>query len=123
VIDWSKYPDFTEKEFRCKHTGQCHIQSKLLDALQAVRTEYNKPMVITSGYRDRTHPEEAKKLEPGQHSKGLAVDIACEGSQAFEIVRLALKHGFRGVGISQKAGLRRFVHLDMREDRPVIYSY
>lgn len=123
MTDWAKYPNFEEKEFRCRHTGQCHMSDTLLEALQAVRTEYGKPMVVTSGYRDKSHPEEAKKLKPGQHSLGLAVDLACEGSQAHEIVRLAMKHGFRGVGISQKAGGPRFVHLDMRAGLPVIYSY
>lgn len=122
-IQWEKYPNFTEKELACRHTGKCELQPRLLDLLQALRIEYGKPLVVTSGYRDKTHPVEAKKAAPGFHNKGMAVDLACEGSQAFQIVKLALKVGFTGIGISQKAGLPRFVHLDVRDGYPAIYSY
>lgn len=122
MIDWSKYPNFTEKEFVCRETGEVNMAPELLDRLQALRTEYGKPIVITSGYRSKNHSVERKKLAPGYHTKGMAVDIACSAIEAFRIVELAYKHGFRGIGISQRSGLGRFVHLDIRET-PIIYSY
>lgn len=122
-MDWSKYPNFTEDEFRCKHTGRIDMTPEFMDALQALRTEYGKPIPVNSGYRDPTHPEEAKKSTPGQHSHGLAVDISCWSDEAYEIVGLAYKHGFTGIGVSQKQGKGRFVHLDRREGTPVLYSY
>lgn len=121
--DWSKYHSFTPKEFNCRHTGKNDMQPAFMDKLQALRDEYGKPMVVTSGYRDPSHPEEAKKPQPGMHSHGLAADIACEGGQAFLIAKLAFKHGFTGIGVSQKAGGARFIHIDMRPGIPVIYSY
>jgi uncharacterized protein YcbK (DUF882 family) len=99
------------------------MEPALLDRLQALRSEYGKPLIVSSGYRHGTHPREALKDTPGQHTLGLAVDLACDAYTAHEIVKLAFKHGFRGIGVSQKNGLPRFVHLDMRTGPQVLYSY
>jgi len=122
-VNWSNYPNFTKTEFDCSYTGKNEMQPSFMEALQKLRTEYGKPMVVTSGYRDPTHPQEAKKPAPGQHSKGLAVDIACDATEAHKIIKLAMAHGFKGVGVSQRAGTARFVHLDMREGPAVVYGY
>ncbi len=123
MINWNLYPNFKQIEFVCSHTGKCDMNPMLLDSLQALRSELGKPLTVTSGYRDKAHPIEKAKAEPGYHAKGQAVDIACGADQAFTIVALALKHGFTGIGISQRNGLPRFVHLDIREGPAVIFSY
>lgn len=107
-MDWTQYPDFTESEFRCKHTGQCHMNPEFMAVLQAIRTEYGKPMNPTSGYRHWTHPVEARKGHTtGEHTKGACADIACTSSgERFELVRLALKHGVNRIGIA-----KTFIHL------------
>ena len=107
-MDWTQYPNFTESEFRCKHTGQCHMNPEFMAVLQAIRTDYAKPMAITSGYRHWTHPVEAKKGHTtGEHTKGACADIACTSSgDRFELVRLALKHGVNRIGIA-----KTFIHL------------
>ncbi len=107
-MDWTLYPDFKESEFRCKHTGQCHMNPEFMEVLQAIRTDYGKPMTPTSGYRHWTHPVEAKKGHTtGEHTKGTCADIACTSSAArFELVRLALKHGINRIGIA-----KTFIHL------------
>ena len=122
-LNWDKYPNFTEQEFDCKHTGLNFMQPDFMQKLQSLRTEYGKPMKITSGYRDATHPQEIKKAAPGQHSQGLAADIACTATEAHQIVKLAMKHGFTGVGVSQRNGIPRFIHLDLRAGTPVLYGY
>lgn len=108
MIDWKKYPSFSEAEFRCKHTGKCDMQAPFLDVLQAIRTEYGKPMKVTSGYRHPTHPVEAKKGHSnGEHTKGACADIACEnGADRFRLVQIALKHGITRIGIA-----KNFLHL------------
>lgn len=108
MIDWKKYPNFSEAEFRCKHTGKCDMQASFLDVLQAIRTEYGKPMKVTSGYRHPTHPVEAKKgHSDGEHTKGACADIACEnGAERFRLVQIALKHGITRIGIA-----KNFLHL------------
>lgn len=94
-----------------------------MESLQALRTEYDKPMVVTSGYRDPSHPIELRKASPGTHAHGIAVDIGVHSNEAYRIVELAFKHGFTGIGVSQKAGGARFIHLDKRATTPVLYSY
>jgi zinc D-Ala-D-Ala carboxypeptidase len=92
-----------------------------MDRLQALRSAYGKPMIITSGYRCAKHPVEAAKVMPGMHSTGLAADIGVSGAEAVQVLRLAFDAGFRGVGVQQK-GNGRFLHVDLREN-PTVWSY
>jgi zinc D-Ala-D-Ala carboxypeptidase len=125
MINWGSYPNFSAKEFLCTHCGSEGVQEALLVKLQAMRTEYGKPMKITSGYRCPQHPIEAKKTSPGAHALGLAADIGVEGAEAHTILALALKHGFNGIGVQQK-GTGRFIHVDVRSGQlptPAVWSY
>lgn len=125
MIDWGRYPNFKAEEFRCKHCGADGIKTSLLDKLQAMRTEYAKPMIITSGYRCPQHPQEASKPIPGAHALGMAADIAVQGSEAHRVLSLAFKHGFNGIGVQQK-GASRFIHVDIcttELPRPMVWSY
>lgn len=125
MMDWSDYPNFTASEFACKHTGKNQMTPEFMDRLQRLRTAYGKPMRITSGYRDRTHPIEAKKATSGAHTTGMACDVAVQGADALRLIQLALMYGFTGIGVQQKGG-GRFIHLDCCTDgfpRPTIWSY
>ena len=124
-MDWDEYPNFEESEFVCKHTGECRMSPIFLEKLQKLRNAYGKPMVVTSGYRSPEHPLEADKTRPGPHTTGCAVDIGVHGQDAYRLVKLALEHGFTGIGVSQRMGQPRFVHLDLllEEPRPNIWSY
>lgn len=119
-----RWPNFSPDELRCKHTGTLQMEPDFLDRLQHLRDTLDKPLRITSGYRHRTHPVEARKSAPGVHAKGCAVDIACDGRLAHEILKAAFAQGFTGIGVSQKGG-GRFVHLDTWEEgpRPTCWSY
>lgn len=111
MIDWSKYPNFQPAEFRCKHTGKDGIREEFLNVLQAIRTEYGKPMSIASGYRHPTHPVEAAKKSKtaGEHTLGMCADIACTTSgDRYQLVRLAMKHGINRIGIA-----KNFLHLGL----------
>lgn len=92
-----------------------------MQALQILRTTYGKPLTVTSGYRCPDHPIERAKPEPGMHATGLAADLGVQGSDAVEVLRIALGLGFTGIGIQQK-GMGRFIHLDRRVV-PMIWSY
>lgn len=125
MINWGKYPNFNANEFKCSHCGSEGIRESLLDKLQAMRTEYGKPMRITSGYRCPKHPIEAVKTTPGAHALGIAADIGVEGAEAHRVLALAMKHGFNGVGVQQK-GSGRFIHVDVRSNElpsPAVWSY
>lgn len=125
MIDWGKYPNFKAAEFKCSHCGADGVKEELIAKLQAMRTEYGKPMRITSGYRCPQHPIEAKKSSTGAHALGLAVDVGVEGAEAYAILSLGFKHGFTGIGVQQK-GSGRFIHLDIRNGElptPALWSY
>lgn len=122
MINWNNYPNFSANELRCKETGEIAMDVDFMDRLQALRTEFGKRMPITSGYRSAKHSVERNKAKPGTHTQGKAVDVAVMGEDALELVRLALSYGFTGIGISQKAGGARFVHLDTAP-RKAIWSY
>ncbi|MDF3821707.1 D-Ala-D-Ala carboxypeptidase family metallohydrolase [Leptospira sp. 96542] len=127
-MNWKKYaPYFSEKEFRCKHTGLCFMNEEFMDKLLALRLEYGSAMTITSGYRDTSHPAEAGKSESGAHTTGRACDVAVSHGEAWRLMGLSFKHGFTGVGVQQK-GDGRFVHLDdiqasPTQPRPTVWSY
>ena len=126
-MNWNNYPNFSTEEFRCKHTGQLHMDAGFMDRLQSLRAEYGKGMAISSGYRDKTHPIEARKSEPGAHSTGHACDVTVRGGDALKLIGLALKHGFTGIGVKQ-SGDSRFIHLDdlqhePNRPRPWVWSY
>jgi zinc D-Ala-D-Ala carboxypeptidase len=127
-MDWSKYAlFFKESEFACSHTGKCEMSENFMGRLYKLRVMVNMPMVITSGFRDVTHPIEAKKATPGAHTTGHAADISVQGSQALTLIKIALELGFTGIGVQQK-GTGRFIHLDdcnaaPSMPRPHIWSY
>lgn len=124
MMDWSPYPNFRRDEFSCRcGCGQSDMRPQFMERLQDLREAYNKPMLVTSGYRCANHPAERVKAQPGTgtHSQGIAADIGVSGADAVSLLRLALDAGFTGIGIQQK-GYGRFLHLDIRE-QPAIWSY
>jgi len=110
---------FTMDEFVCSHTGKVEMNVNFLKRLDQLRERCAFPFVITSGFRDETHPNEVEKDSPGTHTMGIAVDVAVSnGYERRRIVEEALKMGFNGVGVAKS-----FVHVDDRVSPPVIWSY
>ena len=107
--------NFPVSDLRCKCPickGQLpnHCEDWALDKLQAIRDEYGQPMVITSAFRCREHPSEAKKKFPGMHNAGIAFDVAIPwGGARARFIAIAMKHGVMGIGIANS-----FVHIDFR---------
>lgn len=113
--------NFTRAELACKHTGRCEMNSDFMARLQRLRDAYGKTMRITSGYRDPSHPVERGKSRSGAHSLGRAVDVAVMGEDRYHLVRLAMEHGFTGIGVADT-----FIHLDdvmVELPRPRIWQY
>lgn len=126
MIDWSKYPNFSKKEFTCKHTGKNQMRPEFMDTLQQIRDAYGKPMAVNSGYRDRTHPVEINKKEPGEHTYGMAADIAVSGPDAIELISVAYSLGIRRIGVKQH-GSGRYIHIGMGDKLlnfpPALWTY
>jgi zinc D-Ala-D-Ala carboxypeptidase len=123
-MDWTRYPNFKASEFNCSHCGKNEMKPEFMEKLQSLRTSYGKPMRITSGYRCKDHPIEAKKAAPGAHASGCAADIGVEGADAHRLLKFAMILGFNGIGVQQK-GTGRFIHLDALTSgvRPTVWSY
>lgn len=114
-----KFKYFTKDEFACSHTGNNEIEDKFIEMLDILRENCGFPFVITSGYRDPSHPEEVKKEQPGTHSRGIAADIyISDGAQRRSIIENAIDIGFGGIGVA-----KGFVHVDIRDTTPVIWTY
>ena len=124
-MNWMNVKHFTAKEFACK-CGNCggaeDMNPEFMTLLDEMRDRLNRPMTITSGYRCREHPEEAKKALPGAHNQGTAADIAVSGgSERFEIISIALEVGMLGLGVANS-----FVHVDLGHEtttRPMAWKY
>jgi hypothetical protein len=49
-MDYSKYKNFSEKEFNCSHCGKNEMQEIVLDFIQAWRDHISESVKINSGY-------------------------------------------------------------------------
>jgi uncharacterized protein YcbK (DUF882 family) len=112
---------FNVEEFNCTHSNANLMDEAFLHKLDELRGKCGFPFKITSGYRDVTHPAEARKEKGGTHTQGIAADIAVSnGVDRMRIVKEALAMGFSGIGVSHSGG---FVHVDMRTTTPVMWTY
>ena len=94
------------------------MEPEFLEKLDELRERVGFPFIITSGYRDATHPAEARKETPGTHNQGIAADIkVSNGFERMNIVHEAIKMGF-SIGVA-----RTFVHVDDRKTTPVMWTY
>jgi uncharacterized protein YcbK (DUF882 family) len=132
LIEADHWPwkDFSPYEMACKSDGSLKVDEQFMDILQAIRAEVGFPMAVASGYRSPEHNAEVSDTgKDGPHTRGQAADIRVSGEQAITLLSVALKHGIKGVGISQKGNpATRFIHLDICENgpdspRPTIWSY
>jgi uncharacterized protein YcbK (DUF882 family) len=117
-LDWDRYPNFKEEEFRCSETSENEMQARFMSLLQELRYRYGKPMTITSGYRSPNHSIEKRKAKAGTHAQGIAADIYCTGPDKYRLVKLAFELGFTGIGVDKS-----FIHLDVSRERCAIWSY
>jgi uncharacterized protein YcbK (DUF882 family) len=111
---------FKREDFNCQHTGKNEMQDSFIRQLDEVREVCGFPFIVTSGYRDKTHPVEKIKKTPGtgKHCQGIAADIAVSGgAQRCQIVKHATALGF-SVGVA-----KTFVHVDKRQTAQMVWCY
>lgn len=116
--------NFSDNELKCQHCGALNPHgafTTFMERIQKLREAYGKPLRVTSGYRCPNHPIEAKKSKGGWHTRA-AIDLGVTGADAYEVLKLAFSMGFTGIGVSQRKGVPRFIHLDDRPN-PTVWSY
>jgi len=113
------YKYFKVEDFDCQETGENRMESEFIERLDELREACGFPFIITSGYRAPSHSIEKRKAKPGTHAQGIAADIRVSGGvQRRIIIEKAIELGFNGIGVA-----KTFVHVDIREDAPVIWCY
>lgn len=125
MIDWSKYPNFSEDEFRCNcGCGRADMTVKFMTKLQELRTSLDEAITINKGggYRCSDHPDEILKDKPGSHTQGNSGDIRTPNAgYKYRLKKRAYGLGFVGIGDGKK-----FTHLDVGHDnavRPANWGY
>lgn len=115
--------NFLESDFRCRcGCGLLILHPGFIESLQVVRTQFGRPMNVTSGCRCEPHnarvggnPRSLHVCDRPQHSGQLgtlAADIATpDGFYRGALFKIAWEHGF-SIGWNAKRG---FLHLDRRD--------
>jgi len=120
---------FSIDELKCKGTDECNMDEGFMERLVTLRHKFNKPMVISSGYRSSSYNQVIGGARNSPHLYGKAVDVLVSGKAAHKLIGLAIQHGFTGIGVSQRGSHEsRFLHLDTMDNsdihpRPWIWSY
>ena len=111
---------FKIEDYDCQETGNNEMVEEFIHRLDELREACGFPFIVTSGYRDpEGHPIEKRKSKPGTHAQGIAADIRVSGgAQRRKVVEKAIELGFNGIGVA-----KTFVHVDIRQTAPVMWSY
>lgn len=113
--DWP-WLNFKPAEIASRGDGSIAIETDAMDALQDLRNDYGRGLVISSAYRDPIHNARVGGAPRSAHKLGLAFDLALysaeirdERHQLYEIARA---NGFRGFGFYST-----FMHVDLSRRR------
>jgi len=102
--------NFVLKEFQCKDGNhQVVLKADLLDKLQRLRELADKPVIITSGYRNPAYNLKVGGSPTSRHLRGEAADIQVAGMSPDQVAELAEQVGFKGIGVYDT-----FTHVDVR---------
>ena len=112
-----RFPNFTRDEFACKcGCGFDEIDPLLVSTLQRLRDEVQRPVVVNSGCRCKSHNAAVKGSKSSQHLKGKAADIKIDGMtsrEIFDVLRRLYLDGELYVGYVYAIN-GRSVHVDVR---------
>ncbi len=116
--------NFSRSEFACQGIDCCGNSSPvamaLVDALQQLRDLVGQPLIVTSGFRCRTHNHNIGGAENSQHCLGTAADISCPGIDPAKLAALAETipvFATGGIGIYPA-----WVHVDIRSTGPARWT-
>jgi len=118
--------NFSTHEFACPCCGQAFMDKGFMFRLQRLREEYGKSFspVKGGGYRCVNYA----KSKCTAHREGKAIDPDIPKEDYFIFIKLAMKHGFTGIGVKNKKGHYQ-LHIDDALEikgirpRPYFWSY
>ena len=112
--------NFSRSEFACRGENCCGnsapIDSRLIEALQLLRDAINVPLVVTSGFRCRTHNAVIGGVTMSLHTIGQAADLLPPDGMSAEELAIAAGRieafASGGIGVYPT-----FIHVDVRPVR------
>lgn len=116
-INWNDLTFFSRGEF--DHPDE--MDPQLLSMLDVARSIAGVSFVINSDFRTPAENKAAGGKPHSAHLKGLAVDIACNGSRnRYRILKGLYRAKFSRIGLG-----KTFIHADIDEnlDREVCWQY
>jgi len=110
-----------DQRFGCKCCGKNWIDPRLVELVRRLEERIGQRLKINSGYRCEAHNAAVGGSETSSHLKGLAVDVAVDGSRRrYQIIHTAMLEEINRIGI-----YKTFIHLDIdrSKDPRVIWMY
>ena len=106
---------FKVREFASKDGDDLvRISPALLDILHSIRKHFNAPVIITSGYRTKSHNKKVGGAKKSTHVVGIAADIVVKGVTPAKVAAYANTLLQESGGIGE---YRNFVHIDVRHEK------
>ena len=108
-VPMSAWPweDFDPSEIACKHCGELMVDLESMDALQALRTRLERPVLLNSAYRCPMHNREVGGAPLSYHRLGQAFDVRLTDYSTAVLKAASKKAGFTGFG-----EYNTFLHVD-----------
>ena len=107
--------NFKVREFACRDgSDPVLIAPALVEVLQKIRSHFQSPVTVSSGYRTPGYNKKVDGATYSQHQYGTAADIQVRGVSPGEVAAFAetLLPGCGGIGVYPT-----FVHVDVRENK------
>ena len=111
VSEHFKAQEFAQKDYQC---DKILIESELIEVLEDVRTHFNSPVIITSGYRTPEYNKKIGGVKNSQHTKGTAADIKIENVLASKVQKYLSQKYTNKYGIGK---YKNFTHIDVRKKK------
>lgn len=118
---YSRVPDdlwpwknFSPKEIASKGEGELVVNERALDALQRLREDLGKPLIINSAYRSKAHNKKVGGSSTSVHLSGGAFDISMQNHDPHVFEQAARRAGFHRFGFYPKSN---FIHIDIEAGR------
>ena len=107
--------NFKVREFACQDgSDPIFIAPALVEVLQKIRSHFQSPVTVNSGYRTPGHNKKVEGAAYSQHLYGTAADIRVKGVSPEAVAAFVetLLPDSGGIGVYPT-----FVHVDVREKR------